>query len=185
MVFSAGGVVSAMLIPVLLLLFGIAVPLGWVAPPTYAHIGAVLGNPEGSHVLVKFTDYGCTYCRQSIAGIDRLIAADPELKVVVREWPIFDGSEQAARMALAAAAQGKYPAFYHAMFDQGPPSDANVARAAQIAFRRRAQPRHLAGGDVFPTLRRLAPATTPDRERRLLQNPQRPRPRRRSGLERH
>ena len=95
--------------------------------------GAVLGNPDGSKVLVKFTDYGCTYCRQSVAAIDELIAADPELKVVVREWPIFDGSEQAARMALAAAKQGKYPAFYHAMFEQGPPSEAGIARAAQIA----------------------------------------------------
>mgnify|MGYP001496966449 FL=1 len=95
--------------------------------------GAVLGNPQGSKVLVKFTDYGCTYCRQSVAAIDELIAADPELKVVVREWPIFDGSEQAARMALAAAKQGKYPAFYHAMFEQGPPSEAGIARAAQIA----------------------------------------------------
>mgnify|MGYP000215181496 FL=1 len=95
--------------------------------------GAVLGNPEGSHVLVKFTDYGCTYCRQSIAAIDELIAGDPDLKVVIREWPIFDGSEQAARMALAAARQGKYPAFYHALFEQGPPSDTTIARAAQIA----------------------------------------------------
>lgn len=95
--------------------------------------GAVLGNPQGTKTLVKFTDYGCTYCRQSIAGIDELIAADPELKVVVREWPIFDGSEQAARMALAAARQGKYPAFYHAMFGQGPPTDATVERAARIA----------------------------------------------------
>ena len=95
--------------------------------------GAVLGNPQGSKVLVKFTDYGCTYCRQSVAAIDKLIATDPELKVVVREWPIFDGSEQAARMALAAAKQGKYPAFYHAMFEQGPPSEAGIARAAQIA----------------------------------------------------
>ena len=95
--------------------------------------GAVLGNPDGSKVLVKFTDYGCTYCRQSVAAIDELIATDPELKVVVREWPIFDGSEQAARMALAAAKQGKYPAFYHAMFEQGPPSEAGIARAAEIA----------------------------------------------------
>ena len=95
--------------------------------------GAVLGNPQGSKVLVKFTDYGCTYCRQSVAAIDKLIATDPELKVVVREWPIFDGSEQAARMALAAAKQGKYPAFYHAMFEQGPPSEGTIARAAQIA----------------------------------------------------
>lgn len=95
--------------------------------------GSVLGNPQGTRVLVKFTDYGCTYCRQSVAGIDELIAADPELKVVVREWPIFDGSEQAARMALAAAKQGKYPAFYHAMFEQGPPSEAGIERAARIA----------------------------------------------------
>ena len=95
--------------------------------------GAVLGNPDGGTVLVKFTDYGCTYCRQSIAAIDELIAGDPDLKVVIREWPIFDGSEQAARMALAAAKQGKYPAFYHALFEQGPPSDTTIARAAQIA----------------------------------------------------
>ncbi len=95
--------------------------------------GAVLGNPDGSRVLVKFTDYGCTYCRQSIAGTDKLISADPELKVVVREWPIFDGSEAAARMALAAAKQGKYAAFYHAMFEQGPPSEATIGRAARIA----------------------------------------------------
>ena len=95
--------------------------------------GAVLGNPRGSKVLVKFTDYGCTYCRQSIAGTDKLIADDPELKVVVREWPIFDGSEPAARMALAAAKQGRFAAFYHAMFEQGPPSATTIARAAKIA----------------------------------------------------
>lgn len=95
--------------------------------------GAVLGNPSGTKVLVKFTDYGCTYCRQSIAGTDKLIAEDPDLKVVVREWPIFDGSEQAARMALAAAKQGKYAAFYHAMFEQGPPNEASIDRAARIA----------------------------------------------------
>ena len=95
--------------------------------------GALLGNPEGSKVLVKFTDYGCTYCRQSVAAVEQLIAEDPELKVVVREWPIFDGSEQAARMALSAARQGKYAPFYHAMFEQGPPTDATIMRAAQIA----------------------------------------------------
>lgn len=95
--------------------------------------GAVLGNPQGSKVLVKFTDYGCTFCRQSIAEVDQLIAADPEVKVVIREWPIFEGSEAAARMGLAAAKQGKYAAFYHAMFQLGPPSDASIVQAAQAA----------------------------------------------------
>jgi len=95
--------------------------------------GAVLGNPQGSKVLVKFTDYGCTFCRQSIAEVDQLIAADPEVKVVIREWPIFEGSEAAARMGLAAAKQGKYAAFYHAMFQLGPPSEASISQAAQVA----------------------------------------------------
>ena len=52
MLFSAGGVVSAMLVPVLLLLFGVAIPLGWVAPPSYAHLSAVVGNPLTRLVLL-------------------------------------------------------------------------------------------------------------------------------------
>lgn len=92
--------------------------------------GAVLGNPQGTRTLVKFTDYGCTYCRASEADVQRLIAGDPQLRVVIREWPIFEGSEDAARMALAAARQGKYAAFYKAMFAAGPPSAATIAAAA-------------------------------------------------------
>ena len=93
--------------------------------------GAVLGNPQGSKVLVKFTDYACGYCRVSVADVDRLIAADPDLKVVIRERATFPGSEPAARMALAAANQGRYDAFYHAMFDLGSPSAETVAAAAR------------------------------------------------------
>lgn len=95
--------------------------------------GAVLGNPNGSRTLVKFTDYACGYCRASVADIDRLIAQDPELRVVIREWPIFQGSEAAARMGLAAAQQGKFEAFYHAMFAGGPPSEENIVSAARSA----------------------------------------------------
>jgi fumarate reductase subunit D len=45
MLFSAGGMFSAMLMPILLFLFGIAIPLGWVATPTHAQMLDVLGNP--------------------------------------------------------------------------------------------------------------------------------------------
>ena len=95
--------------------------------------GAVLGNPNGSRVLVKFTDYACGYCRISVADIDRLIADYPELKVVVREWPIFDGSEESARMGLAAAQQGVFDAYYHALFDLGSPTPENITTAALTA----------------------------------------------------
>jgi fumarate reductase subunit D len=52
MLFSAGGVVSAMLMPILVLLFGVAIPLGWVAPPSHGHMTAVLGNSITRIVLL-------------------------------------------------------------------------------------------------------------------------------------
>ncbi|MEQ5787919.1 DsbA family protein [Erythrobacter sp. NFXS35] len=81
--------------------------------------GVVLGNPQGSKVLVEFTDYNCPYCEASLKDVTRLVAEDPDLKVVVREWPIFEGSDTASRMALAAGLQGKYDAFHKAMFRLG------------------------------------------------------------------
>jgi fumarate reductase subunit D len=51
LLFSAGGVVSALLAPVLLLLFGIVIPLR-VATPDYAHVAAVLDHPLTRLVLL-------------------------------------------------------------------------------------------------------------------------------------
>lgn len=96
--------------------------------------GAVLGNPNGKVTLVEFTDFACGYCRQSVADVNALIAANPDLKVVVRELPILSpGSVAAARMALAAAEQGKYAAFHNAMYAAGRPDDAGIAAAARAA----------------------------------------------------
>jgi protein-disulfide isomerase len=80
--------------------------------------GAVLGNPNGKTTLVEFTDYACTFCRHSIPDVQSLIAANPDLRVVVREWPIFEGSDAAARMALAAEKQGKYVEFDFVLCEQ-------------------------------------------------------------------
>lgn len=82
--------------------------------------GAILGNPQGAITLVEFSDYACGYCRQSLPDIDRLIAANPDLRIVVRELPIISPhSAEAARMALAAAEQGKYAQFHQAMYSAG------------------------------------------------------------------
>ena len=42
MLFSAGGVVAALLIPMQLFLFGVAIPLGWVQAPSYVHLQSLL-----------------------------------------------------------------------------------------------------------------------------------------------
>ena len=93
--------------------------------------GAVIGNPQGSKVLVEFTDYNCPYCAASLADVNRLVAEDPEVKVVMREWPIFEGSEVSARMALAAAMQGRYRAFHETLFQMGDTSPQGVENAAR------------------------------------------------------
>jgi len=93
--------------------------------------GAVLGNPAGRHVLVEFTDFACGFCRRSAGDVQQLIARDPELKVVVRQLPIIaPESVAAARMGLAAARQGRYPAYHAALFAIGRPDAAGVAQAA-------------------------------------------------------
>ena len=51
LLFSAGGMAAALLIPVLLVLFGVVIPLGWVGAPDYAHLQAVLRNPLTMLVL--------------------------------------------------------------------------------------------------------------------------------------
>lgn len=96
--------------------------------------GAVLGNPQGTVTLVEFTDYACTYCRQSLADVEALVAANPDLKVVIREYPILaPESAEAARMALAAAQQGRYAQFHDAMYRLGPPSAESIEAAAKEA----------------------------------------------------
>jgi protein-disulfide isomerase len=96
--------------------------------------GAVLGNPAGSVTLVEFTDYACGYCRQSNADVAALVASNPDLKVVIREYPILrPESVDAARMALAAAQQGRYAPFHDAMFRLGQPSAETIEAAAKEA----------------------------------------------------
>jgi protein-disulfide isomerase len=96
--------------------------------------GAVLGNPHGSVTLVEFTDFACGYCRRSVTDIAALAQANPDLRIVVRELPIISPhSAAAAKMALAAAEQGKYPQFHDAMFSAGQLDPASIEAAARVA----------------------------------------------------
>ena len=45
LLFSAGGVMAAMFLPVLVFLFGLAFPLGWMSAPKYDDLHGVLRSP--------------------------------------------------------------------------------------------------------------------------------------------
>jgi len=98
------------------------------------YAGAWAGNADGDVTLVVFTDYACGFCRASVPDVDRLIREDKRLKVVFRELPIIaPQSRDAAIMALAAARQGKYDAFHHAMFRASSLDKTAIAAAAEKA----------------------------------------------------
>lgn len=93
----------------------------------------VLGNPRGRITLTEFFDYNCGFCRQNAPIMEKLILADPDLRVVFREWPVFgEGSLFAAQASLASLQQGKYWAFHrHLMAMRGRATEATVIRTAE------------------------------------------------------
>ena len=77
----------------------------------------VIGNPNGDVTLVEFMDYNCGWCHKAIKNVQELVKKDKNLRVVMKEWPIFgEGSEAGARAAMAAAKQGKYWELHQALF---------------------------------------------------------------------
>jgi len=76
----------------------------------------VAGNPNGSITVVEFFDYQCSHCINMASVIGSVIKANPDVRVVFKDFPIRGPvSEFAARAALAANKQGKYYEFSHAL----------------------------------------------------------------------
>ncbi len=92
------------------------------------------GSQSPKVTLVMFTDYSCGYCRASLGDVGRLLAENPDLKVVWREIPVLGpDSEAAARVALAAAQQGHYLPLHKGLFEAGRPDHATVVKVASAA----------------------------------------------------
>lgn len=74
------------------------------------------GNPNGKVTMVEFFDYNCGYCKRAFPDVMKMIDADKDLKLVMKEFPILGpGSVYAARAALASRKQGKYWEYHMAM----------------------------------------------------------------------
>jgi protein-disulfide isomerase len=88
------------------------------APQIFRDAGdAVVGNPKGDVTIVEFFDYNCGWCKKSVVEMQALVAKDKDVRIVMKEFPIFgEGSEYAARAALASVKQGKYWQFHQALF---------------------------------------------------------------------
>ncbi len=68
----------------------------------------VVGNPQGNVTMVEFFDYNCGYCKRAMVDMMDLLKSDPNLKVVLKEFPVLGpGSVEAAQVATAVRMQDK------------------------------------------------------------------------------
>ncbi len=67
---------------------------------------ADVGNPKGNATLVEFFDYNCHFCKGALPDIAKLMKDDPDLHVVLKDFPVLGpGSVEAARVAAAVRNQ--------------------------------------------------------------------------------
>ena len=78
----------------------------------------VLGNPKGDVTLVEMFDYNCGYCRQALPDLATLMDEDPNLRIILKEFPILTpGSVEAARVGvLVSRADVDYWTFHQSLF---------------------------------------------------------------------
>lgn len=96
----------------------------------------VLGNPRGNVTMVEFFDYNCGYCKRALSDMLDLLKTNPNLKFVLKEFPVLgEGSVEAARVAVAARMQDttgkKYIEFHQKLL--GGRGQADKARALAVA----------------------------------------------------
>ncbi len=95
----------------------------------------VAGNPNGDVTIVEFFDYNCPYCKRGHADMLDLMAADPNLRVVYKEFPVLGpGSIEATRVALAAGRQGRYLDMHSRLISLRGPADEATALAEAEAL---------------------------------------------------
>lgn len=87
--------------------------------------------PGADLTMVVFTDYQCPACKVAAPAMHAAVAGDGRVRVIFRDWPIFGPrSEHAARVALAAAAQGIYPQLHRRLMAERRQLDDAVLQAA-------------------------------------------------------
>jgi protein-disulfide isomerase len=119
-----------------------------------------LGNPKGDVTMVEFFDYNCGYCKKAMGDMLTLLKTDPNLRVVLKEYPVLGpGSLEAAQVAVAARMQDKtgkkYLDFHQRLLGGHGPADKARALAAakEAGFDMARLEKDMASDEVRETLK--------------------------------
>ncbi len=95
----------------------------------------IIGNPEGDLTLVEFMDYNCGFCKRAIEDMQALTKENPDLRFVLKEFPILGPESHKASvvsMAFHKMMPGKYGQFHTALL--GGEGRATEASAMKVAL---------------------------------------------------
>ena len=98
----------------------------------------IVGNADGKVVIYEFFDYNCGYCKHGNNVLNEVLNAQKDVKVVLKNFPIFgEMSITPAKASIAAKEQGieKMKAFHNALFKANlrPTSDKDVEKQVENA----------------------------------------------------
>merc|ERR1712093_710856 len=97
--------------------------------------GFVIGNPTGSATFIEYLDYRCGYCKRAHGEVNKLIAENPEARVVIVQLPVLGpDSETLARFAIAASMQGKFKQTHDYLYENTVSADEAGLRSAAQAI---------------------------------------------------
>jgi protein-disulfide isomerase len=77
--------------------------LSQIGPKLIDPADPVAGNPHGDVTIVEFYDTRCPYCRRMLPTLAEFLRADPNVRVVYKDWPILGPASQFESRALLAA----------------------------------------------------------------------------------
>ena len=88
-----------------------------------------VANPNGKVTVVEFFDYRCGYCKLAAPEVVKLIAENPDVRFVFKQFPIFgEVSDTAAKVALTREAKAKGVQLYQALMSEKALDDAALDR---------------------------------------------------------
>ncbi len=98
----------------------------------YSDRDFVTGNLDGDVTLVEFFDYNCGFCRRAMSDLTRLLDEDPDLRVVLKEFPVLGPKSIAAAKISAASINEEQFFEFHKRLLQNP-GGADGMSALEIA----------------------------------------------------
>jgi len=97
-----------------------------------------IGPKDAKVTIVEFFDYNCGYCKRSTDWLKSVMEKHgDEVRIVFKELPLLDGrtktSRNAAKVALAAARQGKYSTIHFSLMKERSLTPERVMQIAEKA----------------------------------------------------